>query len=119
MRSRGTALSAASRLKGKYTVNIVTGCFEWNRGLSTQGGYPTIALPGSRKPEYAHRVAWAEVNGPIPITPCSDGSGRWEIHHLCFNRLCVNPKHLKLVTKKQHGALHSARRAAMRLAKAA
>jgi hypothetical protein len=119
MRSRGTALSAASRLQGKYTVNIVTSCWEWNRSRSSQGRYPTISLPGSRKPEYAYRVAWAEANGPIPIKPCPDGSGRWEIHHLCFDRSCVNPKHLKLVTKKQHGALHSARRAAMRLAKAA
>jgi hypothetical protein len=119
MRSKGTAVSAASRMNGKYTVNIVTGCFEWNRSLSSQGGYPTIGLAGSGKPEYAHRIAWAEANGPIPIKPCPDGSGRWEIHHLCFNQRCVNPKHLKLVTKKQHGALHSVRRAAIRLANAA
>ena len=119
MSKKGTAVSAASRLKGKYTVNIVTGCYDWNRGLSSQGGYPTISLPGGRATEYAHRIAWAEANGPIPIKPCPDGSWRWEIHHMCFERRCVNPKHLKLVTQKQHSAIHSDRRAAMKLAKAA
>ena len=116
---KGSAVSAASRLEGKYTINPVTSCFDWNRSLSSQGGYPTISLAGGRGTEYAHRVAWAEVNGPIPIKPCPDGSLKWEIHHLCFNRLCMNPKHLKLLTKKQHSAIHSARRAAERLAKAA
>src|ERR1039458_2159886 len=119
MPAKGSAVSAASRLKGKYTINPVTSCFDWNRSLSTQGGYPTIALARTDNPEYAHRVAWAEVNGPIPLKPCPDGSLRWEIHHICFNRLCVNPKHLKLLTKKQHSAIHSARRAAVLLAKAA
>jgi HNH endonuclease len=119
MPKKESSVSAASRLEGKFTINIVTGCHEWTGSLSSQGGYPTIALRGTRKPEYAHRVAWAEANGPIPIKPCPDGSGRWEIHHLCFNRICVNAKHLKLVTKKQHGQLHSERRAAMKLANAA
>jgi hypothetical protein len=119
MPKKGTAVSAASRLEGKYTISIVTGCYEWNGSLSSQGGYPTIALPGGRKPEYAYRVAWAEANGPIPITPPPDGSYRWEIHHVCFDRRCVNPEHLQLVTQKQHVAIHNARRAAMKLAKAA
>lgn len=119
MPAKESAVSAASRLKGKYTVNPVTSCWEWNRSRSSQGRYPTIGLPGSGKPEYAYRIAWSEANGPIPIKPCPDGSWRWEIHHVCFNKLCVNPKHLKLVTNKEHTAAHNARRAAMRLAKAA
>ena len=80
---------------------------------------PTIALPGSRQPEYADRVAWAEANGPIPIKTCPDGSWRWELHHRCFNKDCVNSSHIQLVTQKQHVAIHNVRRAAMRLAKAA
>ncbi len=119
MPAKGSALSAASRLVGKYTINIVTGCFEWNRSRSSQGRYPTIGLAGSGKPEYAYRIAWAEENGPIPIKPCPDGSWRWELHHRCFNKDCVNPSHIQLVTQKQHVAIHNARRAAMRLAKAA
>lgn len=119
MRSKGNAESAASRMNGKYTINPATMCWEWSGGRSSQGRYPTISLAGGRGTEYAYRIAWAEANGPIPIKPGPDGSWRWEIHHLCFNRHCVNPKHLKLLTQKQHVAAHNTRRAAMRLAKAA
>ena len=118
MASKGTAISAASRLKGKYTINPVTNCWEWNRGRSSPGLYPTIARASSGEPEYAHQVAWAEVNGPIPIEPPPDGSWRWEHHHRCFNKNCVNPDHIQLVTQKEHMAIHRARRVAMQLAKA-
>jgi hypothetical protein len=110
MRSKGTSASAASRMNGKYTINPVTNCWEWNRSRSGQGRYPSISLAGRRGTEYAYRVAWAEVNGPIPIEPPPDGSWRWELHHRCFNRRCVNPNHIQLVTHKQHVEIHRARR---------
>ena len=116
---KGSAVSAASRLEGKYTINPTTGCWDWNRSRSSQGRYPTIARARSGKPEYAYRVAWAGGNGPIPLKPCPDGSWRWELHHRCFNKDCVNPSHIKLVTQKLHVAIHNGRRAAERLAKAA
>ena len=28
-----------------------------------------------------------------------------DIHHICKNKLCVNPSHLKSVSKKEHGKL--------------
>ncbi len=40
----------------------------------------------------AHRVAWEQVNGPIP-----DGL---VIDHLCRNRECINVAHLEVVTNK-------------------
>jgi hypothetical protein len=119
MSIKGSVTSAASRLHNKYTVNPVTNCWEWHGSFSGQGHYPTISLAGGLKPEYAHRIAWAEVNGPIPLTPCPDGSWRWELHHRCFNNNCVNPSHIKLVTQKKHAAIHAASRAATKLAKAA
>ena|ERR1035438_6093540 len=73
----------------------------------------------SRRPEYAHKVAWESVNGPVPTTPCPDGSRRWELHHSCMNRSCVNPDHIRLVTHREHVELHNELRAAIRLAKAA
>ena len=119
MRSNRNAVSAASRMNGKYIINSVTMCWEWSGSRSSQGRYPTISVAGGLKPEYAHRIAWAEVNGPIPLTPCPDGSWRWELHHRCFNKDCVNPSHIQLVTQKKHVAIHTARRTAMQLAKAA
>jgi hypothetical protein len=73
----------------------------------------------SRRPDYAHRVAWESVHGPVPTTPCPDGSHRWELHHTCLNRSCVNPAHIQLVTHREHTDIHNGIRAAIRFAKAA
>lgn len=40
--------------------------------------------------QLAHRVAWIETKGDIPAGLTVD--------HLCFNTLCVNPDHLRLLT---------------------
>ena len=45
--------------------------------------------------QMAHRIAYEEWVGPIP-----DGM---EIDHVCRNRACCNPKHLRLATRKQNG----------------
>jgi hypothetical protein len=61
----------------------------------------------------AHRVAWALVNGQIPVGG--------QICHRCDNGLCCNPAHLYLgdhhdnmndtVVRKRHSLLRAARRA--------
>lgn len=57
-------------------------------------GYGKMGGPGS-KPQWAHRVYYEHVHGPIPK--------RHQVHHLCENRLCVNPAHLKALTPRKHG----------------
>jgi len=42
----------------------------------------------------AHRFAYAEVKGSIP-----EG---FQLDHVCHNRACVNPEHLRPVTNKQN-----------------
>ena len=69
-------------------------CWFW-RGVTAGAGYGVIGL-GSRKlgKEYAHRVIWVLMNGPIP-------EGLFVLH-TCDEPLCVNPKHLWLGTPKDN-----------------
>lgn len=65
------------------------GCWQWT-GYLMPNGYARISVNGER--QYAHRVAYEAVLGPIP-----DGL---VIDHLCRNRGCVNPDHLEAVTQR-------------------
>lgn len=73
-------------------VNKTESCWLWTASTKPQG-YGEFRLNGGNK--YAHRLVFAELNGPIP-----EGI---EIDHKCYNRSCVNPKHLRPVTKAQNG----------------
>jgi hypothetical protein len=63
------------------------------RGCKTPDGYGLKWHTG-RKLQYTHRIAWEAIHGPIP--------DRLLIDHLCRNRACCNPDHLRLVTPKQN-----------------
>ena len=47
----------------------------------------------------AHQAAWLDADKEIP-------SG-YQLHHVCRNKLCINVKHLQLVTAAEHTRLHS------------
>ena len=74
------------KFKGSY-------CREWQAGKS-QSGYGHIDIPGKGKCR-AHRIAYEEYIGEIteenPI-----------IRHLCHNKLCINPFHLKAGTPQDN-----------------
>lgn len=65
------------------------GCWEW-AGPKDSRGYGHLAWNG--KNARAHRVAYELQHGEIPR-----GSGHHGtvIMHLCDNKLCCNPEHLK------------------------
>ncbi|MBA2707160.1 MAG: HNH endonuclease [Gemmatimonadaceae bacterium] len=75
----------------KYTVNSITQCWEW-AGSRAVNGYGHFQHKGKTKS--AHRALYEQLVGPIP-----DGH---HLHHLCENRLCINPDHLEPVPKEDH-----------------
>lgn len=110
----------ADRINARSVKNPITGCVIWQGSLSTQGKYPTIGVlhaDGSRTIEYAYRAIWEAVNGPIPTTKPEDGSFRWEAHHRCRSRICVNPDHIELTTQKRHSREHAEIRRAEKAAR--
>ena len=69
-------------------VEKTDSCWIW-KGSKKPAGYGQLKRKG--KVLYAHRVAWQQEIGPIPHKMIVD--------HQCRNRSCVNPGHLRLVTK--------------------
>lgn len=65
----------------------------WTAGR-VPSGYGTMRVGERTVP--AHRWAWEQSHGPIP-----DGM---EVDHICWQRSCVNPEHLRLATRSQNSA---------------
>lgn len=73
------------------------GCWEWTASRNATTGYGQFNFKdstGKRAPTTAHRAAWELLVGPIPAG--------MHVDHICFNRGCVNPDHLRLATPKQN-----------------
>ena len=66
-------------------------CWKWTAGKFTLG-YGSFFISGSSW--CAHRVSFMIDNGPIP-----EGV---DIDHICHNKACVKPAHLRAVTTKQN-----------------
>ena len=66
-------------------------CWPWGKNKNYDG-YGIFYF--DRKHWMAHRFSFEIVNGPVPLNLTID--------HECRNRLCVNPKHLRLATNKKN-----------------
>lgn len=68
-------------------------CWIWTAAKSGKG-YGKFCTHYLEPQKSAHRLAWADANGPIPPG--------MHIDHVCHVRNCVNPAHLRLATPKQN-----------------
>lgn len=72
-------------------VEKTDSCWNWT-GSCFATGYASFWIP--RRRVVAHRYAYELLIGPIP-----EGL---QLDHMCHNRKCVNPDHLRPVTAKQN-----------------
>lgn len=71
-------------------------CWFW-QGPAELGTYGYLMVDG--KKVRAHRRSYQLFYGEIPKGV--------HIHHICNNKMCINPWHLQAVTPKQHGNIHN------------
>lgn len=75
-----------------YVVDPDTGCWVWQRSLHSAGYGSQVDKT------LAHRYHYEAAHGPIPLDLV--------LHHECGNKLCVNPDHLRPMTRADHNRLH-------------
>ncbi len=69
------------------TITDISGCILWT-GYKEKAGYGNIYYHG--KVHKAHRLAYELFKKSIP--------NNLEIDHICRNKICVNPLHLRAVS---------------------
>lgn len=82
------------KIKRKKITFVVddNGCFVCDSHEQMNNGYFTISKNGKRV--YMHRHVYQECFGEIP-----DGN---VVRHLCHNKKCINPEHLKAGTQYEN-----------------
>lgn len=80
-----------SRFLNGFRVGDPNECWVWLRGKN-KAGYGIMREGG--KTVLAHRVSYTIFNN----TPLDGGL----IDHICRNRSCVNPRHLRICTRSQN-----------------
>ena len=79
------------RFWAKVDKTAPGGCWEWN-GAHDGKGYGQVRINYKLTP--AHRVSYEMAHGPIP-----DGLF---LDHVCHNRGCINPDHMRLATNAEN-----------------
>jgi hypothetical protein len=77
-------------------VNKSKSCWNWIGAVDSYGyGVFQLAYP-KRQTVKAHRISYEILQEKI--------ADNMTIDHLCFNKLCVNPKHLEVVSALVNGS---------------
>ena len=83
------SIPVRERFDSNWTPEPNTGCWLWT-GSANKAGYGHTKHNGTTW--VAHRLGWTLYRGPIP-------EGMF-IDHMCRQKGCVNPDHLRLVTPR-------------------
>ena len=83
--------SAEERYLEKIDKNGPNGCWIWTAGEDGKG-YGRFWVNGATR--YAHRVIYELLIGQIPRGVLLD--------HICHNRICVNPEHIRLCNSREN-----------------
>ena len=75
------------------------GCMVWTRATMT-AGYGVMKVMGTLWG--THRLSYTLFVGPIPDDMTVD--------HTCYERRCVNPDHLRLLTNAENASLRRSKR---------
>lgn len=85
----------------RIDVDRDTGCWNW-LGATNRQGYGQVYVKDGREAR-VHSVVYDILNR----TPVRDGM---HLHHVCENRRCCNPMHLRELTPSEHMTHHQAQR---------
>ena len=86
--------------EGPYMPNTLTRCWVWQRADDGYYGEFHTAVDGKPTTKSAHVVAWQYCGGPRPTR-------QFPLHHICENKLCVNPEHMAMLKASGHGIMHT------------
>lgn len=92
-------MTPADRLAAR-SEPLAEPCVIW-MGATTKDGYGSLRVDG--RVRYAHRVAF-EAHHERPVR------GGHDVHHVCRNRRCVEPRHLEEIPHGEHVAEHNRER---------
>lgn len=94
------------KLLSRICINPDTGCWNWTGSICTSG-YGKIYINGSKSTNVykVHRLSFSIFNKYI--------SQDLVIDHICRNRKCCNPDHLREVTNKENVLFNSESRTAI------
>jgi hypothetical protein len=84
----------------KFKRDDLDGCWNWI-GSGGSGGYGSFCAKEFGGGVPAHRLSYRLTFGEIDSAA--------HVHHICRNKLCVNPDHLEVVAASEHKALEDIR----------